>query len=45
MKIKGNTVLITAVPPASVFTAEAMVNAGNKVIICGRREVNERGRE
>jgi uncharacterized oxidoreductase len=39
MKIKGNTILITGGATGIGFSlAETMVNAGNKVIICGRRE-------
>lgn len=39
MKIKGNTVLITGGATGIGFSfAEAFVNAGSEVIICGRRE-------
>jgi uncharacterized oxidoreductase len=39
MRIKNNTVLITGGATGIGFSlAEAMVNAGNKVIICGRRQ-------
>jgi uncharacterized oxidoreductase len=39
MKIKDNTILITGGATGIGFSlAKALVNAGNKVIICGRRE-------
>jgi uncharacterized oxidoreductase len=39
MKTKGNTILITGGATGIGFAlAETMVNAGNKAIICGRRE-------
>ena len=39
MKTKGNTILITGGATGIGFAlAETMLNAGNKVIICGRRE-------
>jgi uncharacterized oxidoreductase len=39
MKIKDNTILITGGATGIGFSlAQALVNAGNKVIICGRRE-------
>jgi uncharacterized oxidoreductase len=39
MDIKGNTILITGGATGIGFSlAEAFVNAGNEVIICGRRE-------
>ena len=39
MKTKDNTILITGGATGIGFSlAEAMVNAGNRVIICGRRE-------
>lgn len=39
MKTKGNTILITGGATGIGFSmAEILVNAGNKVIICGRRE-------
>ena len=38
MKIKDNTILITGGATGIGFSlAQALVNAGNKVIICGRR--------
>ncbi len=39
MKIRGNTILITGgATGIGFFLAEHFVNAGNEVIICGRRE-------